>query len=222
MKLIFGSSSPLMIGIKKLFDMVALDLLWIITSIPLMTIGMTTAAFYDTVYKDIWHDRGMVITDYFSACRQNFKQAFPIGVALVLLAAFMGIDIWLLRSMLENGLAVGYVWILIAIFLVLLGIYFVWLMAGIARFKATLKQLMINSLALLLTHIPVSALIAAVVFACGLAIWLIPAGLFILPVIAMLGCCCLIDRVFRLYMTDEERQMEDEKNHSWQLYRKKH
>lgn len=221
MKLLFGESSPLVMAVLKLLDLVTLDLLWIITSIPLITLGMTTAAFYDTVYKDIWHGRGMVIMDYFSACRRNFKQAFPAGIVLTLLAAFMGIDIWLLRSMLENGQAFGYAWGLVAVALTLLGIYFLWLMAGIARFETTLKQLMLNSLALLLTHLPVSALIAAVVFACGLVIWLIPAGLFILPVIAMLGCCVLIDRVFRLYMTEEERQAEDEKNHSWRHQRKK-
>ena len=54
-----------------------------------------------------------------------------------------------------------------------------------------------------------------------LAIWLWPGTLFFLPTVGMLMCSFLLERVFRRYMTEEERRTEDERNRSWRLYRKK-
>ena len=47
MNQIFQDNSPLVIGVKKVLDIVLLDVLWLLTSIPVVTIGMSTTAFYE-------------------------------------------------------------------------------------------------------------------------------------------------------------------------------
>lgn len=217
---LFSENSPLVIGIKKFVDLVLINLLWLICSLPLITIGISTAAFYDVVYKDIWHSRGTAMLDYFSSLRSNARQGFPAGLLFVALAVLLGVDIWMLRRLRAAGSVWGTFWVLLLIFLCCLVIYFIWVCAYIARFRAPLRVILLNTLKLSITHFPVALLTGVLTGACILCIWLWPGMLFFLPVLAMLGCCLLLNRVFRLYMTEEERQTEDERNHSWRLYRK--
>lgn len=221
MNALFGANSPLVTGVKKFLDLVTVNLLWLITSIPLITIGISTAAFYDVVYKDIRHDRGNAFFDFFHGLRSNFRQAFPMGAIFAGLSVLLGIDIWLLRRLGRMGSPWGDLWVLVLIFLIFAVVYFLWLCAYIARFRAPLREIVLNTLKLCITHFPVVLLVGILAGACVLGVWLWPGTLFFLPTVGMLVCSLLLERVFRLYMTEEERQAEDERNRSWRLSRKK-
>lgn len=103
MNQIFQDNSPLVIGVKKVLDIVLLDVLWLLTSIPVVTIGMSTTAFYDVAYRDIWHGRGMVALDYFASCKRNFRQSMAAGVLYAAMTAVLVVDVSLLRAMADQG-----------------------------------------------------------------------------------------------------------------------
>lgn len=212
MNQVFSDKSPLVIGVKKVLDIILLNFLWLITSVPLITLGVTTAALYDVVYKDIWHDRGLVSIDYFLACKRNLKPGFPLSLIFLAAVTLLGIDLSCLKAVGEAGLLWGNLWVLIAVFLTLAVIYFVWATAVIARFVAPLKTTLKNALALFITHLPASLAVGILFAACVLFIWLLPGALFILPALCMLACCRIISKVFFLYMTEEDRQMEMDRN----------
>ena len=156
MNQIFQDNSPLVIGVKKVLDIVLLDVLWLLTSIPVVTIGMSTTAFYDVAYRDIWHGRGMVVLDYFASCKRNFRQSMAAGVLYAAMTAVLVVDVSLLRAMADQGAGWGGLWVPVAVFAGLLAVYFVWVAANIARFQAPLKTILKNALALGLAHLPVS------------------------------------------------------------------
>lgn len=212
MNQIFQDNSPLVIGVKKVLDIVLLDVLWLLTSIPVVTIGMSTTAFYDVAYRDIWHGRGMVALDYFASCKRNFRQSMAAGVLYAAMTAVLVVDVSLLRAMADQGAGWGGFWVPVAVFAGLLAVYFVWVAANIARFQAPLKTILKNALALGLAHLPVSLLVGVLIGAAGLCIWLLPGALFVLPTLCMLGCCVLIDGVFRKYMPPEELERERTRN----------
>ena len=221
MNQLFGEQSPLMIAVRKIMNLLLVNLLWIITSIPLITVGASTAACYDAVYKDIWHNRGNAFFDFFHAFRANFRQSLLPGALFAILFALFGLDIRLLRGLGRAGNPWGTLWVLVLIFLAFLVVYFIWLSAYIARFQAALPEIALNTLKLCITHFPVALLTGILAGGCILCVWLWPGTFFFLPTVAMLGCSFLLSRVFRLYMTEEERQAEDERNQSWRLFRKK-
>lgn len=212
MNQIFQDNSPLVIGVKKVLDLVVLNTLWLLTSIPIVTIGMSTTAFYDVTYRDIRHGRGIVALDYFVSCKRNLRQSLGAGVLYAAMTAVLLLDIALLRSMADQGAAWGNLWVLAAIFTGLLALYFIWVSASIARFDAPLKTILKNALALELAHFPVSLLLGVLIAATVLCIWLVPGGLFILPALCMLACCVLIEQVFRKYMEPEELEREKLRN----------
>ena len=221
MNQLFGTQSPLMMAVKKIADVLLVNLLWIITSIPVVTLGVSTAACYDVVYKDIWHDRGNAFFDFFRALRANLRQGLPVGILFTGLTAVLGLDIWLLQRLAEQGSPWGDFWVLVLIFLAFASVYFLWISAYLARFQLKLPEIALNTLKLCITHFPVVLLVGILSGGSILAVWLWPGTLFFLPTVAMLGCSLLLERVFRRYMTPEERQREDQRNHSWRLYRKK-
>ena len=221
MNQLFGAQSPLMMAVKKIIDVLLVNLLWIITSIPVVTLGVSTAACYDVVYKDIWHGRGNAFFDFFHALRTNLRQGLPVGILFTGFAGLMGLDIWLLHRLAELGSPWGDLWVLVLIFLAFGAVYFLWISAYLARFQMRLPEMALNTLKLCITHVPVVLLVGILSGGSVLAVWLWPGTLFFLPTVAMLGGSMLLERVFRRYMTPEERQREDERNHSWRLYRKK-
>jgi uncharacterized membrane protein YesL len=214
MDLMFGENSPLVLGVKKFLNLLLVNMFWLISSVPLITIGMSTTALYDVVYKDIWHDRGSPTIDFIQSCKKNFRQAFPAGAVFLLGVLFLVVDVWMLRSAQTAGLSWGALWLLPALFLVFWIVYAIWLFAGIARFEAPLKTIALNSLALMLTHLPVSFSIVVLLGVSALGIWLVPSGLFLIPILCMFLISTMISAVFRRYMTEEERTAEDERNHA--------
>ncbi len=220
MKQAFGENSPLMMAARKIISVLLVNMLWIVTSIPLVTIGASTAACYDTVYKDVWHHRGTAFFDFFSAFRKNFRQSLVVGVVFAAAALILGYDIYTLHSLSVNGLVWGKFWVLILIFSAWLSAYFIYVCAYIARFEAPLQVIVSNSLKLSISHLPVTLALIMIVAAVVLGVWLWPKTLAFLPAVGMLLCTRLISGVFRRYMTEEERNAEDEKNESWKLLRK--
>ena len=68
--------------INKMVDAVGLSLLWLITSLPLITMGAATTALYYTTHKVIHYDRGRVWPEYWKCFLSGFKQATPLGLFL--------------------------------------------------------------------------------------------------------------------------------------------
>jgi len=72
---IFNIDNKFFRALNKLVDMVILSFCWIISCIPVFTIGAASTALYDTSRRVIHHDEGYVWRGYWHAFKVNFKQA---------------------------------------------------------------------------------------------------------------------------------------------------
>lgn len=70
----FNFDSPVFQALNKVIDMIFLNILVVVTSIPLVTVGAAQAALYDVSGKLMRHE-GTVWASYWAAFRSNFKQA---------------------------------------------------------------------------------------------------------------------------------------------------
>lgn len=78
--------------INKIVDMVLLSVLWVLCSIPVITIGASSAALYHAVTKAIREDKGYARQAFFQSFRENWKQCLGLGTVLLLFsAAFVGV-----------------------------------------------------------------------------------------------------------------------------------
>lgn len=97
---------------SKLIDVLFINLLWIVFSIPIITIGASTeAAFYVTI-KIVDDEEGYIFKDFFKAFKQNFLQ----GTILWLITVVFGYALYLLWQIVIKKDDISFVIILISIF----------------------------------------------------------------------------------------------------------
>ena len=73
-----------------------LNLLWFICSLPIVTLGASTAALYSVTLKIARDEEGDITAQFFGALRENFKQATVVWLILLALGGVLGTDIYVL------------------------------------------------------------------------------------------------------------------------------
>ena len=65
MKGLFSADSGIGKALTKIGELVILSILWFVTSLPVITIGVSTTALYYAMVKSVRMDRGYFIKEYF-------------------------------------------------------------------------------------------------------------------------------------------------------------
>lgn len=178
--------SPLMRFLTKIADLMVLNILFCVTSIPLITIGASWTALYSVTLKMVRDEEGSVSRSYFRSFCQNFRQATLLWLGVLVVLALLVLDIRVLNGM-AGGTAPGLLRVGVEI-LALLGIMVLqYLFPSLARFEASLADTLKNACMMALAHLPKTALMTAA--AVG-AVWItlinnttIAVGLMVWPLI---------------------------------------
>lgn len=186
MSKLFRMDSPLMRFLTKIADLMVLNILFCVTSIPLITIGASWTALYSVTLKMVRDEEGSVSRSYFRSFRQNFRQATLLWLGVLVVLALLVLDIRVLNGMSE-GTAPGLFRVGVEI-LALLGIMVLqYPFPSLARFEASLADTLKNACMMALAHLPKTALMTAA--AVG-AVWItlinnttIAVGLMVWPLI---------------------------------------
>lgn len=129
-----------------LADCLILGALWIVCSIPVVTMGAATAAVYHAVNKSIVHGQGYAFREYCTALKTDLKQTTGAWLLWGILAAFLAADLVVTRQFLAQGSALG---ALYYFFIVLSAMALAWefyLTAYMARFEGTIRESMRKTL----------------------------------------------------------------------------
>jgi len=84
----FTEDNPIWDFFAKLGDLVILNLLFLLCSIPLVTIGASYSALYYSMVKSVRKGRGYVVKNFFHAFKQNLIQGIGGFVILVAIGWF--------------------------------------------------------------------------------------------------------------------------------------
>ena len=186
MSKLFRMDSPLMRFLTKIADLMVLNILFCVTSIPLITIGASWTALYSVTLKMVRDEEGSVSRSYFRSFRQNFRQATLLWLGVLVVLALLVLDIRVLNGM-AGGTAPGLLRVGVEI-LAFLGIMVLqYLFPSLARFEASLADTLKNACIMALAHLPKTALMTAAVVG---AVWItlinnttIAIGLMVWPLI---------------------------------------
>ncbi|SHI31508.1 YesL family protein [Pseudobutyrivibrio xylanivorans] len=179
---IFSPDSEVMEFLSKVTDYIILNLLTLLCSIPIITIGAAHTAKYYTSMKIVRGEEPSVTKSYFKSFRENFSQVTIAWLIILLVGLVLAFDWYNVLY----GRAASMPIILKAVLGVLS--FVVWSVAYCmfpfeARYKVTLKELFKASMVMALLNFPRMILIFIVTFLpyiiCawyiewGLAIWLL-------------------------------------------------
>lgn len=203
----FSADNPIISAFGKIVDVVYISGIWLLFSIPLVTIGASTTALYYTVNKVIRNQRGYMFGEFWRSFKSNFLQSTIIWLLFVALLFFLRADLKALEY-LGYGDNKYFIYLVqgIAIFAVLVLIY---ALCYVARFTQKLGTLLLFSLIMLLTNLPQTLLLLLVCILAAFMVYVSPLLLIIAPGVFGLLANRILENVFVKYMSKEDREMED-------------
>ena len=182
-------------ALSGMIDLIVAGLLWLVCSIPVITLGASTTALYYAVNKCVRHNRGRLTPTFFSGFRSNFRQATIIWL-IVLAYALIGVaDAYAFQKMGHGPGSVLYT--LSQLFFAPLLLYFPWVFAFLSRFDNTVGGTLKFCGWLTLRYFGRSLLLAVELAVFLLIVWLLPTLLPLLPAAFCLMMSLSIEPVFK-------------------------
>ena len=139
----FSTDGPLFHFLSRLWDMLKLNILWVLCSLPLVTIGAATAAAFTITLKMVDDREGYVAREFLKAFRANLKQGIPAGILNIVFAYALYLDFQLFHAV--EGNPIWFLILGIAGTVMCIG-YFLYTYALMARYENTLIATIKNSM----------------------------------------------------------------------------
>ncbi len=138
----FSTDSTLYKFLSRLWDMIKLNFLWLLFSLPVITIGAATVAAYAVTLKMVDDTEGYVGREFIRAFRKNWKQGIPLGLACLFCSYIVYLDFELFNKI-ENNPILLLIFGMIAAFV--FGIAFLYAFPLSARYENTFFRTLKNS-----------------------------------------------------------------------------
>lgn len=139
----FDVDGPLYKFMTRLLDMVKLNLLWILFSLPLVTCGAATVAAFSVTLHMVDDTEGYVGREFIKAFKANWKQGCILGILAMIAAYVVYIDFELARVTQDDS-ALFFTLGIIAAFVFFVA--FIYAFALSARYENTLIGTIKNSM----------------------------------------------------------------------------
>ena len=201
---IFNPDTPLMITLTQITDCIFLSLLWLLCCFPVITLGASSAALYDSVFRAYRQGEKNSWSRFFKVFKDNFKASLlPTVLFLVLFGLLVKALIALWNAAVFGSIS----WTLFAaaglvgmLALGILGLIF----PVLSRFENGFFALVKNTLFLGLANLPrtlgLGLLYAASIMLCAKLV----VPLFFLPALMSLISTLLVEPMFKPFMPEEE------------------
>lgn len=144
-------------AISRLGDLVILNLLFLVCCIPVVTIGASVTAMYSVTKKMAEDREGYIFRGFFTAFKENFRQATIMWLILLIPAVLISVDMYI-SNFIQKGpgqtLFKGFM--LLAFLLVVFVMLYAFALQS--TFENTVKHTLKNAFLLSLGHTPWSLL----------------------------------------------------------------
>lgn len=210
---VFNYDNPFWRFMGKLGDLIILNVLWIVCSIPIVTIGASTTAVYYVTLKLVRDEEGATIKSFFKSFKQNLKQMLIIWIILLAVGAILLFDLQFVYAV--TGIQAGTKTVLLAAFGCLFFLYLsmsVYIFPVQAKFYNSIKRTFANSFFMAARHFPKTLCIVildtAIILICSvfvprLFVLLIVFGV---PLLAFINSY-ILNGIFNQYISQEEPEI---------------
>lgn len=144
----------------KIFDILLLNFLWLVCSLPVVTFGASTTALYYMMMKLVRDEESGIVKGFFKAFRENFRQAFAVTGLFLVFAAVLAVDFHVLGQMGTGSASVMYGGC--CALLVFGTAVFGYAFPLLAKFDNTVKNTLFNGAKIAATHLPCTAVMVVI------------------------------------------------------------
>lgn len=155
----FSLDSKFMQAMSRVADLIILNVIYLVTCLPVVTIGAAGTAMYTVCFRLGTAREGSLVKDYFRAFRDEFRQATLIWLFLLLFGAAACVNIFLFLSM--DGW-MHYLFFLFVLFLTMAVMMASYAFPLLSRFRNDTKSVLKNALIFSVAYLPRTVLIVVI------------------------------------------------------------
>lgn len=206
---LFDIDGGVMGTLGKLTDIILLSLLFIVFSIPIVTMGASFTAMYYTSVKCIRRGRSYIFQSFWKSFKENFKESTIIWLILIVMSLILSLNLWYSTKLISGttGFILSCVYGMMGVSIALCCVY---IFPVLSRFSMGVKKLIQTSFLVALKHLPYSVLMVLIFGVCVLAIFILPPLVFVLPAAGSLIFSLPMERILKKYTPASEDNSKDE------------
>ena len=179
---IFDLDSPLMNVLNKMADLMWLNILTLICCIPIITVGAAFTSMHYVALKIVRNEESYITRSFFKSFKTNFRQATLIWLMILLIAAVLGGDYYIITKSGIQFSSVLVVLIMAAAVLVICTTLYVF--PVLAKFDNTIMGTIRNAFIMSILQLPKTLVMLVMAFF-PLIIYLV--SLRLIPIIFLFG-----------------------------------
>ncbi|MBQ8147813.1 MAG: YesL family protein [Lachnospiraceae bacterium] len=162
----FGENNPVWRAISRFADMMVIGIIFLVSCLPIFTIGAALSAFYYTAMDSLRKEDGYIFKRYFRSFASNFKKGTILWLIMLVIGGILGLDVyfWVTNSEMQIASVMFGISIILA---VIWFMTFVFVFPLQARFENTVGKTIQNAFLIAITHLPFT--IATMILIVGLA-----------------------------------------------------
>ncbi|WP_130860594.1 YesL family protein [Gracilibacillus phocaeensis] len=158
-------------------ELALLNVLFVLCSVPLLTMGASMSALYAVTLKMVRGEEGRIVHGFWQAFKSNFKQSTIVWATLVITSIILALN-YILFPLYTGDFSV-FILMGLILFSLICSIYFVFIFPYIARYTCTLKEAYVSILKLCLANSYVTLLTCCLVLGPAILALFSPAFLVI-------------------------------------------
>ncbi len=202
----FNINSPFMDFMTTTVQFIALNIIFLLCCLPVITIGPAVAALYQVIMRETRGEHGYLIRKFFRHMKEMFVQAlltFLLLAAVILLLIF-NLAFW--NAM--EGILAGIIVVLLILLLVIMIIITIYVFPLMARFQNSFRRTLRNAFYIALTNRRTTVFLLLIhLIAAGILYIFPPGKVFMLLIgFSFIAYCnsYLLGKVFKQYEPDSE------------------
>ncbi|MDO4324241.1 MAG: DUF624 domain-containing protein [Lachnospiraceae bacterium] len=211
---IFNMDNGFFRAMGRLADLMILNLLFIVCSLPIFTIGASVTAMYYVTLKMAGNEEGYVFRSFLKSFKQNFKQATVIWLIVLFVGCILGLDMYILNH--SNNSLSTVLFVLISATSLIYTMVVIYVFPLLSRFENKTTTTLRNAFIMAIADFPRTIVMLVIVigsimltflnaytFWYGLLVWIL--GGFAIVAFAN---SYFLNKIFKKYMPEEEETDE--------------
>ena len=155
MRFLFDPDAPLMRFVSRFCDVTMLNVVFLLTCIPVFTIGAASTALYDVTLRMDTEREGTLFATYFRSFRENFRQSTLIWLGLLLFGIATYLNMTRFSVLGETAYLLGYILFVISMIVLVLEVFiFSYAFPLVSRFRNSTIGTVKNALFLAIGNLP--------------------------------------------------------------------
>ena len=217
----FNMDNGLFRALGKLADLMLLNILFLVCSLPIFTIGASFTAMYYVTLKLAENEEGYIARGFWKSFKQNFKQATIIWLILLFFGIVLVLDLLILKD--STGTFVTVLRVVITATMIIYALILLYVFPILARFYNSVKDTFKNAFIMAVVNLPRTFVMLVICAAAVLATFLNTYTLWYGILIWMMAGFALVafansfffKKIFAKYTPADPTEDEDPDN--WNL-----